>query len=194
MAEVLLALDFPATDESGTYRPRVVGRRAEDGMWEGWLEFQPVDGVRETLVGPVESRQPEREHLAYWATGLTPVYVEGALRRARRPLTIRTRIVEEPVSDAPAPRPVVMSTQRGFRREAVLDPFEVARQSGLELLAQELRALNRPRLLNIVAEFDLNPGGEHIAWMSDAQLVRFIVVAVEAQSIQHQELRVRHHE
>lgn len=181
MAEVLLALDFPAIDDSGTYRPRVVGRRAEDGMWEGWLEFEPADGAGDTLVGPVESRQPEREHLAYWATGLTPVYIEGALRRARRPVTIRTRPVEEPVSDAPAPRPVVLPSPRVFRREAVLDPFEVARQSGLELLTQELRALNRPRLLNIIGEFDLNPGGEDIAWMTDAQLVRFIAVAVEAQ-------------
>jgi hypothetical protein len=190
MAEVLVAFDTPVADESGAYRTRAIGRQAEDGMWEGWLEFEPIDplGSRAAgsgatpIVGPVESRQPERDHLVYWATGLTPIYLEGALNRARRPLIVRTRVVEEPFSDEPAPRAVTVAMPpRVLRREAVLDPFEVAGQSGLEVLDQELRALNRPRLLNIIAEFDLNPGDEDINWMSDTQLVRFIVVAVETQ-------------
>ena len=185
MAEVLVAFDTPIADESGAYRARVIGRRADDGMWEGWLEFDPIDPLgskAETIVGPVESRQPERDHLVYWATGLTPVYLEGALDRARRPLVVRTRVIEEPASDHPAPRAVTVPvTPRVLRREAVLDPLAVAGQSGIAVLEQELRALNRPRLLNIVADFDLNPGGEDIEWMSEAQLVRFIVVAVETQ-------------
>lgn len=184
MAEVLLAFDTPVADKTGTYHPRVVGRLAEDGMWEGWLEFEPIDHAGETLIGPVESRQPEREHLSYWATGLTAVYLEGALHRAQRPVIVRTRVAEEPASDAPAPRAVVVPVQpRTYRRDAVLDPFEAARNSGLDVLDQELRALNRPRLLNIIDGFDLNPRGEDIAWMTDAQLVRFIVVAVDAQSL-----------
>jgi hypothetical protein len=182
MAEVLLSFDAPVTDESGTYHPRVVGRRAEDGMWEAWLEFDPIGQAGETLVGPVESRQPEHAHLTYWATGLTPVYLEGALRRARRPIIVRTRMVEQPVSDAPASRAVVVPAHPQVpRRDAVLDPFEVARQSGLEVLEQELHALNRPRLGDIIAHYELNPGGEGIDWMTEAQLVRFVVVAVEAQ-------------
>jgi hypothetical protein len=182
MAEVLLSFDAPVTDESGPYHARVVGRRAGDGMWEGWLEFDPISRDGDTLVGPVESRQPEHEHLTYWATGLTPVYLEGALRRAKRPLIVRTRVVEESVSDAPAPRAVVVPVRpRVLRREAVLDPFSVAGQSGLEVLEQELHALNRPRLHNIIAEYELNPRGEDVDWMTEAQLVRFIVVAVEAQ-------------
>jgi hypothetical protein len=189
MAEVLVAFDTPVADESGAYRTRAIGRHAEDGMWEGWLEFEPID-VGSTaialdakpIVGPVESRQPERDHLVYWATGLTPVYLEGALKRARRPIVVRTRVVEEPLSDEPAPRAVTVAVpSRVLRREAVLDPFEIAGQSGLDVLDQELRALNRPRLLNIITEFDLNPRGEDIEWMSDTQLVRFIVVAVETQ-------------
>jgi hypothetical protein len=31
---------------------------------------------------PRETEQPNREDLAYWATGLTQVYLEGALTRA----------------------------------------------------------------------------------------------------------------
>ena len=181
MAEVLRSFDTAVSDESGAYHARVVGRSAEDGMWEGWLEFVPLDGG-EPLVGPVESRQPAFDHLTYWATGLSPVYLEGALHRARRPIVVRTRVAEDPISDAPAPRAVVVPTAPdGIPPEAILDPFEVAGQSGLKVLEQELHALNRPRLRNIIAEYDLNPAGEDIAWMTDSQLVRFIVVAVETQ-------------
>jgi hypothetical protein len=182
MAEVLRSFDDPVADQLGRYHARVVGRHAEDGMWEGWLEFEPVDAKGETVVGAVESRQPEREHLAYWAGGLTPVFVEGALRRAQNPLVVRTRVIEHAASDHPAPR-MVKGPAREVKPEAVLDPFEIGGRN-LDILAQELRALNRPRLLNIIAAYDLNPSNQDIAWMTDAQLVRFIVVAVEAQLVQ----------
>ena len=182
MAQVLRSFDDPIADQLGTYHARVVGRHAEDGMWEGWLEFEPIHGEGETVVGPVESRQPEREHLVYWAGGLTPVFVEGALHRAQHPLVVRTRVIEQPASDHPAPR-MVAGPPREVKPEAVLDPFEIGGRN-LDILAQELRALNRPRLLNIIAAYDLNPSHQDIAWMTDAQLVRFIVVAVEAQLVQ----------
>ena len=60
----------------------------------------------------------------------------------------------------------------------MLDPFEAGGRS-LDILRQELGALNRPRLVNIIAAYDLNPGGEDIAWLSDSQLAHFIVTAVE---------------
>jgi hypothetical protein len=31
---------------------------------------------------PVETTQPNREALTYWASGIEPVYLEGALERA----------------------------------------------------------------------------------------------------------------
>jgi hypothetical protein len=182
MAEVLRSFDDPIADQLRTYHARVVGRHAEDRMWEGWLEFEPIDGKGETVIGPVESRQPEREHLAYWAGGLTPVFIQGALRRAQNPLVVRTRVIEEPASDHPAPR-MVSGPPREIKPEAVLDPFEVGGRN-LDILAQELRALNRPRLLNIITAHDLNPSKQDIAWMTDAQLARFIVVAVDAQLVQ----------
>jgi len=183
MAEVLRSFDDPISDDLGTYHVRVVGRCCDDGgMWEGWLEFESLDGTGETLVGGVESTQPGREHLVYWAGGLTPVFLEGALHRARSPLVVRTRVVEEPKSSAPAPR-VVRSVQGSFKPDAVLDPFDIGERN-LDILDQELRALNRPRLQNIITAYDLNPGGEDVSWMTDAQLVRFIVVAVETQLLQ----------
>jgi hypothetical protein len=180
MAEVLVSFDYPVADDLGEYHARAVGRSADDGMWEGWLEFTPIDGGSEVLVTQVESRQPAREHLQYWATGLTPVFLEGALQRARRPVTVRVHPVEVPNSTAPKPRDPVVSRVMPPGPEPVLDPFEIGGRS-LDILRQELGALNRPRLLNIIASFGLNPGGEDLAWMSDRQLIHFIVTAVDTQ-------------
>ena len=182
MAEVLVSFDTPVADERRTYHARAVGRHADDGMWEGWLEFVPTDGSGEVIASAAESRQPEREHLVYWATGLTPVYLDGALRRARTPITVRRTRFEVPATDAPAPRAV---TKRAVPSgpDAVLDPFDVVGRS-LDILRQELGALNRPRLLNIISAYQLNPSGEAIDWMSDRQLVHFIVTATEAQILQ----------
>jgi hypothetical protein len=183
MAEVLVSFDAPVRDEFGSYHARAVGRYCEDGMWEGWVEFVPVQGGTDVLVSSVESRQPEHQHLVYWATGLTPVYLEGALQRARKPVTVRVRDMEVPASSAPASR--IETTTRVMPQgpEPILDPFEIGGRS-LDVLRQELGALNRPRLLNIIAAFDLNPRGEDLSWMSDAQLVHFIVVAVDARLLQ----------
>lgn len=141
MAEVLRSFDQPVRARSVEYRARVVGRHADDGMWEGWFEFIPAGG-QTAVVSAVESRQPEREHLEYWATGLSLVYAEGALARALSPMTVRTRVVETPVSNGPAPRLISRPPVHG--PEPILDPFEVGARS-LDILAQELRALNRPR-------------------------------------------------
>lgn len=180
MAEVLVSFDQPVRDDLGEYHARAIGRPSGDGMWEGWIEFTAVDGSSEVLVTGTESTQPEREHLVYWATGLTPIFLEGALKRARNPLTVRVRPVEVPLSTAPRPRAHVVPAVMPPGPEAVLDPFEIGARS-LDVLKQELGALNRPRLLNIIAAYALNPGGTDLSWMTDHQLVQFIVTAVEAQ-------------
>ena len=176
MAEVLGSFSTPVTDEFGSYYPRAVGRHAPDDMWEGWIEFLPTDGGGDVLVTPVESRQPERQHLVYWATGLSQVYMEGALHRARNPITVRVPIIDEPVSDQPARRRVV--AERVIPKpEPVLDPFEIGGRN-IDILRQELTALNRPRLLNIISAFDL-AGDVDLTQMTDSQLIGFIVAAVE---------------
>ena len=56
------------------------GEAREDGNWEGWLEFHSALGaVRRTNR---ETTQPTREALVYWASGLEPVYFDGAFARA----------------------------------------------------------------------------------------------------------------
>ena len=182
MAEVLRTFELPVSDATGEYQARAVGRAASDNMWEGWCEFVPVtSGAPDVLVSSVETTQPNREQLLYWASGLTQVYAEGALARAQHPVTIRTRVVDRPFSDAPAPR-IVTSPTRDLPRtpEPVLDPFHIGARS-LDVLAQELTALDRPRLLNIIDAYDLNPAGTDITSLSDAQLMTFIVTAVDVQ-------------
>ena len=175
MAEVLRSFDESIAHASGTYRPRVVGRYAADGMWEGWLEFVPEDGG-EVVVSAVESRQPERNHLEYWAQGLTPVYAEGSLSRALHPITVRTRVVETPASEAPARR-VITVPYSGPR--PILDPYEVGERS-LDVLAQELGALGRARLLHIVAAYHMASPAVDTTAMSDQALIGLIVEMVDA--------------
>lgn len=181
MAEVLRSFDDMIRHPSGTYRPRVVGRYAEDGMWEGWLEFVPLENVdREIVVSPVESRQPARVHLEYWAQGLTSVYAEGSLNRALHPVTVRARTVELPASTAPAPR--IVTVPAGLPRP-ILDPFEVGERS-LDILTQELRAIGRGRLLHIIAAYHMNAAARDLTAMTDEELVQHIVGVVEARLLE----------
>jgi len=176
MAEVLASYATPVSDHLGSYFARAVGRQADDNMWEGWIEFVPVDGGSHVLVSGIESRQPEHQHLVYWATGLTNIYLEGALSRARKPLTVRVPVIDEPISDRPASRRVVLERVVP-KPEPVLDPFEIGERN-LDILRQELTALNRPRLLNIISAYDL-AGNVDVSRMSDAELIGLIVAAVE---------------
>jgi hypothetical protein len=89
MSEVLVEFDTVLVAPDGTgWTPRACGGIADDGLWEGWVEFASTDGTVHVRTAR-ETEQPNREDLAYWATGLTQVYLEGALRRAiespRRP-------------------------------------------------------------------------------------------------------------
>lgn len=168
MAEVLMEYGQPIVDGHAEYQATVVGRRADDGMWESWIEFSPRNGGR-VLTSGVESRQPERTHLSYWASGLTPVYLEGALNRAKQP--------DPPSDETPQTRARIAASEP---RGAALDPFDVGARN-LDVLRQQLTAFSRDRLLDIIAVYDLNPAAEEIGWMSDSQLVHFVVTAVDQQ-------------
>jgi len=65
----------------GEYRIRAATER-RGNIWIGWLEFfSPQDGS--ILRTDEETSQPTRGDVVYWASGLEPVYLEGALQRAR---------------------------------------------------------------------------------------------------------------
>lgn len=84
MSDVIHDFGHEVTDADGhTYSARAMGRKRNDRtVWEGWLEFTPSGGGGMLRKGPIETTQPNREALSYWASGLEPVYLEGALERA----------------------------------------------------------------------------------------------------------------
>lgn len=72
------------------YAARAVGRARKNGTWVGWIEFTPRGSGGIVRKSPIETMQPNRPALEYWASGLEPVYLEGALARAvRKPLRER---------------------------------------------------------------------------------------------------------
>ena len=67
--------------DTAVYRASAHGERQDNGLWSGYFVFAPVDGGRSAITGR-ETTQSSFEMLAYWARGITPVYLEGALERA----------------------------------------------------------------------------------------------------------------
>lgn len=57
-------------------------QREDDGLYEGFVEFVDSFGVV-VFRTDRETTQPNHTDVAYWATGLSHVYLEGALSRAR---------------------------------------------------------------------------------------------------------------
>jgi hypothetical protein len=66
-----------------TYTAWVCGEQRVDGTWEGWLEFHPTKDAELVLRTDQETSQPNRSALEYWADGIEPIYLEGALARAQ---------------------------------------------------------------------------------------------------------------
>jgi hypothetical protein len=73
--------DVEAPDGS-RYWPQVFAEQErEDDVWKGYVEFTPlVKG--DVLRGRAETSQSKLTDVEYWATGLEPVFFEGALARA----------------------------------------------------------------------------------------------------------------
>lgn len=65
-----------------------------DGLWETWLEFSGV-GRDVSLRTRRESEQPDRRAVLYWASGLQPSYLDGALLRATRVRLTELRMMLE---------------------------------------------------------------------------------------------------
>ena len=123
MAETLLQYQRPVTAPDGRqYEARACGGPMPGGMWHGWIEFVPLDGGQ-PLRTARETTQPKRVDTEYGATGVSAVYLEGALLRA---LTKPSYIAPEPTGPAvfsgPAPSP---GTPVESAQSAVLNPFSV---------------------------------------------------------------------
>jgi hypothetical protein len=83
MAELVFEHAVQVEDgEVGIYLPRTYGQPRKDGSWVGWIEFHPLAGEGLVLRTDQETSQPNREALVYWASGLEPIYFDGAFYRA----------------------------------------------------------------------------------------------------------------
>jgi len=83
MAELIQTYTEVVRDSRGVeFVASAHGEGRGDGTWEGWIEFRPAAGVGDVLRTGRETTQPDRDALRYWASGLEPVYLQGALARA----------------------------------------------------------------------------------------------------------------
>ena len=175
MAEVLVRFTERIAAEDGTmYLPQACGGIADDGLWEGWIEFVSPAGT--TVHTGRETEQHSRDALVYWAEGLTVAYLEGALDRALAPRIVTVPAEETPSSIFSSPasrRPIVVTPH------AIFDPF-TAYAEGEELLRRQLAALSRDHLVNIIKAYRLPVDAPES--VSDASLIDRIVAAV-AQSV-----------
>jgi hypothetical protein len=178
MAEVIRLFEDPILVDGVPYAVQVAAR--PDGhLWEGWIEFIAPDGsdARRT---PRETTQPDRDAIVYWATGLSPTYLEGAFERTiarphRVELPMPPPVFAQPAPTMPSPLPLdPPSLDR-----AVLDPFSVGAK-GEDLLRQELGALESWHLRNIVRAYALAPAAADLQRLSQRELIELIVVAVGA--------------
>jgi hypothetical protein len=173
MAEVFVTFnDTFAAPDGTSFIARACGRPMADGRWEGWIEFEATDGS-EVLRSGRETTQPNRTDTEYWATGLTPVYLEGALERALHPRRVPTpRAPAVPAFDGPRPDDDIGQV------DSVMNPFSVYR-NGETLLRRQLSALAGWHLVNIIRDYGLSD--EPVASLersSPEALIELIVAGV----------------
>jgi hypothetical protein len=181
VAEVLAEYPAPIEGEDGrTYIARAVGAEADDGLWQGWIEFIPLAADDVPVRSPRETTQPNRRDVEYWATGLTLVYLEGALRRALNPLPARQATPKpEPVFDEPAPdfaAPTAAPPAKS--RDSILNPFSVY-QKGEAHLRRQLGALSAWHLANVAEAFELVEDPTVADRLSQTELIELIVAGVK---------------
>jgi hypothetical protein len=165
---VLLTYKTQLTTPDGRlYTVRACGRQREDLTWEGWLEFVPTDGS-DVLRSSRETTQPNLADLEYWATGLTPVYLEGAMQRVLTPtLLVATPEPSGLAADVPVTEPV-------------LNPFSIYAK-GEDLLRRQLGALSSRHLRAIVLAYELVPAGDvDLEVLTEPELITLIVVSVRS--------------
>ena len=158
-----------------------VGAEADDGLWQGWIEFVPLDADGVPVRSPRETTQPNRRDTEYWATGLTPVYLEGALATSVEPAAGAAGRTE---AGTGLPGTGARTSLRGPRRrllksrESILNPFSVY-QKGEAHLRRQLGALSAWHLANIAEAYELVEDPTVADRLSQAELIELIVAGVK---------------
>jgi hypothetical protein len=180
MAEVLLQFETVVASESGEkYYAQACGAARADGMWEGWIEFVPADGGT-PLRSQRETTQPNRSDAVYWATGLTPVYLAGALSRALNPIVRKKVPPAQPVFDRPA---AVATEARSRHGSAVLDPY-AAYEKGETMFRQELNAISTAHLVKIIREYGFSDvSDDALTRLPDEALIEIVLAAARRAAV-----------
>jgi hypothetical protein len=183
MAEIFIEFENEFRGRDGhVYEARVCGRERADRLWEGWVEFVPLDTAAATLRTARETTQPNREDLDYWARGLTTGFLEGALDRAigvSYPDLRRRAVGARPAFEGPGEPPRHGARPSTPPAHAVLDPFAVYAE-GAGILRGQLDALNEGHLRNIVKAYGLSDSPAlSIDTMSHVELRNLILAAVQ---------------
>jgi len=177
MAETVWRFSQPVRDaDARLYDVRVCGALMPGGTWEGWLEFVPLGGG-EAVRSSRETTQPNRADLEYWATGLTEVYLEGALQRALQPLNVTPPApLPPPIFDGPAPSPA-----QNYADDApvsILDPFSVY-EKGEAVLRRQLAALSAWHIVNILRDYELaDEEASELSRLPASALIELVVEGV----------------
>ena len=147
MAELLVEFDELVTSPEGKgYVARVWGEEDDIGRWIGHIEFaDPVTG--ESMWTDQETVQPNRRDLEYWVTGLSRVFLDGALVRAQHQ---SRRATNRPDTHTGSAGDADLANFVRFR--SILDPFATYLQ-GEGVLRAELGALSTDQLRNVAAAF-----------------------------------------
>lgn len=183
MSEVLVQFDEPQYATDGRpFTPQVCGRRLSDGVWEGWIEFHPLDGG-EPVKTRRETEQLTRGDVRYWAAGLTRAYLRGALARALAPRQ-RHPPVGLTLPDIPELRELFAVLDDEERSVCTLapavDPVSVFTAHGEHALRHALRALGARDLRTIIAAYAIPETDVHdLARTFEDALAERIVVAVQ---------------
>jgi hypothetical protein len=70
-----------AAADGERYVVRAYAGRQPRGLWEAWFVFIPLSGGNPLVTEP-ETTQSKRPDVVYWASGISRLYLQGALGRA----------------------------------------------------------------------------------------------------------------
>jgi len=111
MGELIHEFSSHVKDDRGNrYTATAYGTERLGGTWIGWLEFSPADHDGPVLKTESETSQPNRIALQYWASGLEPIYLDGAFARAQG----ETAVIVEAICGAPGRWGASLCTLQGL--------------------------------------------------------------------------------
>src|SRR6185312_10782228 len=84
MSEVLVEIEAVVNGpDTRLWIPRLCGAVRDGRVWDGWLEFTPVEMMALPVrTAPLVTEQPTREAVLEWASTLTYDELAEALRRS----------------------------------------------------------------------------------------------------------------